>query len=194
MRLLLLALTSVGLRELKAEPTEHRHEYEHKQDKASLPFDETQTSTRSTLYKTRSWVLIFRNRRILRALLIRICKSLGIKYRRVPLDQKTRWSSTERMIRIWRTLKQAIQSVQATQTFDTSLKRLNLDDKDWESWMTSHDSLKFLLVLLQLPKLMNILHFKEPSPNISLSCENSSRSFLLIMPLNFNLPLKLPIK
>ena len=36
------------------------------------------------------------------------------------------------MIRIWRTLKQAIQSVQATQTFDTSLKRLNLDDKDWE--------------------------------------------------------------
>ena len=116
MRLLLLALTSVGLRELKAEPTEHRHEYEHKQDKASLPFDETQTSTRSTLYKTRSWVLIFHNRQILRALLIRICKSLGIKYRRVPLDQKTRWSSTERMIRIWRTLKQAIQSVQATQT------------------------------------------------------------------------------
>jgi hypothetical protein len=36
------------------------------------------------------------------------------------------------MIRIWRTLKQAIHSVQATQTFDTSLKRLNLDDKDCE--------------------------------------------------------------
>lgn len=36
------------------------------------------------------------------------------------------------MIRIWRGLQHAIQSVQATQTFDTSLKRLNLDDKDWE--------------------------------------------------------------
>ena len=34
MKLLFLALTSVGLRELKAEPTEHRHEYEHKQDRA----------------------------------------------------------------------------------------------------------------------------------------------------------------
>jgi hypothetical protein len=130
MQLLLLVLNFVGLGELKAEPTEHRHEYEHKQDKASLPFDETQTSTRSTLYKTRSWVLIFRNRRIARTLLIRICKSLGIKYRRVPLDQRTRWSSTERMIRIWTAIKQAIQSVQATETFDTSLKRLNLDDKD----------------------------------------------------------------
>jgi hypothetical protein len=57
---------------------------------------------------------------------------MGIEYRRVPLDQKTRWSSTARMIRIWRGLIEAVQSVQATQTFDSSLKKLNLDDKDWE--------------------------------------------------------------
>ena len=65
-------------------------------------------------------------------LLIRCCKAMGIKYRRVPLDQKTRWSSTARMIRIWRGLIEAVQSVQATQTFDSSLKKLNLDDNDWE--------------------------------------------------------------
>jgi hypothetical protein len=150
--------------------------------------------TRSTLYKTHSWVLIFCNRRIARVLLIRICKSLGIKYRGVPLDQKTRWSSTERMVRIWRNLKQAVQSVQATQTFDTSLKGHDLHDKDWE---VLDDISRFFGVFaraFQLLKLMNILHFKEPSPNISLSCENSNHSFLLIMPLNFDLPLKLPIK
>jgi len=46
-----------------------------------------------------------------------------------------------------------------------------------KSWMISHDSLKLLLVLLQLPKLLNIPHFKKPSPIISLSYKNSNRSF-----------------
>ena len=31
----------VGLAELKAEPTEQHYEHEHRQDKASLPFNET---------------------------------------------------------------------------------------------------------------------------------------------------------
>jgi hypothetical protein len=57
------------------------------------------------------------------------------------------------------------------------LKRLNLDDKDWE---VLDDISRFFEVFARatsIAQLMNILHFSEPSPNISLSCENSNPPF-----------------
>ena len=71
---------------LKANAKEHRHEYDHQRNKATLPEDEKETSTRSTLYKTRSWTILFRNRRLARKHLITQCRSHKIRYRRIPLD------------------------------------------------------------------------------------------------------------
>jgi hypothetical protein len=82
------------------------------------------------MFKARSWTVIFRNRRIARRWLLKMCKTYGITYCRIPLDQKTRWSSTEYIISIFQKLKQPIQAVLGTQDFDKSLKALNLDNKD----------------------------------------------------------------
>jgi hypothetical protein len=122
-----------ALKALKAEAKENRHEYEHKPNRAVLSIDEQETKSRSALYKARTQTIIFQNRRLPRYQLIRQCKSFNIKYRRIPLDMPVRWSSTATMLKIFLSMKPAIQAVMATQQWDASVKQyLSLTDEDWD--------------------------------------------------------------
>jgi hypothetical protein len=97
-----------------------------------LSAEEIETKSRSTLYKSRTETIIFRNRRLPRHQLIRQCRSFSIKYRRISLDMPVRWSSTAIMLGIFLSMKPAIQAVMATQQWDMSVKQyLTLTDEDW---------------------------------------------------------------
>ena len=119
----------LALKAIKAQPQEHRHEYVHDANEASLPPD----WERSSFFKIRSLSLIFRLRRLPRSELKAACKILGIDWRELLCDMPVRWNSTAKLLKAALQLEGAIRRVLKDQQWDKSVREnLTPTDDDWE--------------------------------------------------------------
>ena len=89
------------------------------------------SSTVSCLQKIRILTLVFGRRRQFKDALEKQCRALGIKHYSIPIDMPVRWSSTHTMIDKFYRMKDAIIAVLASQSFDDSIKEVELSKSDW---------------------------------------------------------------
>lgn len=123
-----------ALKAIKADTSEARDIYDHKDGKATSPLyeDGISDAVRSAFFKGRSICLLIRNRRLLRSELKRYYKRFDIPYRRLLCDMPVRWSSTHAMLLELLRQQDAITSMLDKQTWDVSVRlHLTPTPADW---------------------------------------------------------------
>lgn len=118
-----------ALKALKANiHADGRHHYEHIPGLAVGDGEEV-----NAFFKTRSLAGIFKKRRLPRQELREMCQHLKITFLDIPLDMPTRWSSTDKFLKVVLRMEPAIRAVLANQQWDPSIRlHLTPTDTDWD--------------------------------------------------------------
>ena len=88
--------------------------------------------------------MIFKHRKIPRAQLKDMYKTLGIKYLELVCDMPVRWNSTDKMLNAFLKIEKAIRAVLAVQDWDKSVHaKMTPTEDDWSC-------LKELAIFFQL--------------------------------------------
>lgn len=120
----------LAMKAIKAEPREHRHEYQHRNGAAPPP----PPGQKSAFYKLRSLAIIFKLRKVPRAQLKSMCKTLGVDYCELVCDMPVRWNSSDTMVSAGLQMELPLDHVLRGQKWDQSVRdNLTLDRDDWNT-------------------------------------------------------------